>query len=181
LQFFLKFRRVFDKLVRTVSKIANYGRLINCRSGRQILNTASHCSQHCNSKTEFPPAFLSASTLEAPNFSATAAADVPPPPARLFLPSEKVVEVEEVREGVGEGGLLLPPTPPPDRSELVLPTYIELFACILFPSFSIFFIHIFTINLMKLVNFFFVKKLTVLSKKAKKFPKFCLKNLLFMV
>jgi hypothetical protein len=46
------------------------------------------------------------------------------------LPSEKVVEVEDVREGVGEGGLLLPPAPPPpDRSELVLPTYIELFAC----------------------------------------------------
>jgi hypothetical protein len=82
-----------------------------------------------DSKTEFPPAFLSASTLEAPNFSEAAAAVVPPPPARLFLPSEKVVEVEEVREGVGEGGLLLPAPPPPDRSELVLPTYIELFAC----------------------------------------------------
>ncbi len=103
-------------------------------------------------RPRFLPAFLSASTLEAPNFSETAAAAVLPPPARLFLPSEKVVEVEEVREGVGEGGLLLPPAPPPDRSELVLPTYIEDFACILFSSFSIFFIHIFTINLMKLVK-----------------------------
>jgi hypothetical protein len=43
---------------------------------------------------------------------------------RLRLPSENV---EDVREGVGEGGLAAAATP--DRSELLLlPTYIELFA-----------------------------------------------------
>ncbi len=73
---------------------------------------------------------LSASTLEAPNFSALEEVVEPAAPARLLLPSEKV---EEVRDGVGEGGLPPPdraaPAAAPERRELVLlPTYIEFLA-----------------------------------------------------